>query len=70
MFVCLDLKFHKELKLLFYLRELLEKPFQYFYYSLKKLFEEKEFQNTILLLFKSYANNICKGNILQMVYIK
>jgi hypothetical protein len=38
MVVCVDLKFHKELKLLLYSKALLEKPFQTFYYSLKKPF--------------------------------
>jgi hypothetical protein len=41
MFACLDLKFHKELKLLNYIKALLAKPFQTSYYSLKKLFRRK-----------------------------
>jgi hypothetical protein len=35
-----------------YLKDLLEKVFQTFYYSLKNYFAKIEFQNTILYLFK------------------
>jgi hypothetical protein len=52
MFACLDLKFHRELKLLSYLKDLLEKLYQTFFYSLKNSFEKIKFQNTILYLFK------------------
>jgi hypothetical protein len=58
-------KFYKELKFLHYSKTLLEKPFQTFYYSLKNSFEEIEFQNTILFLFKYYASTFAKENILQ-----
>jgi hypothetical protein len=39
-----------------YLKALLEKPIQTFYYSLKNSIEKIRFQNTILFLFKSYAS--------------
>jgi hypothetical protein len=41
---------------LIYLKALLEKPIQTFYYSLKNSIEKIRFQNTILFLFKSYAS--------------
>jgi hypothetical protein len=53
MFACLDLKFHRELKLFdLFKNALSEKPFQTFYYSLKNSIEKIRFQNTILYLFK------------------
>jgi hypothetical protein len=52
------LNFHRELKLLIYLKALLEKPFQTFYYSLKNSIEKIRFQNTIL--FKPYASIFAK----------
>jgi hypothetical protein len=43
-----------------YLKDLLEKLFQTFYYSLKYSFEKIECQNTILHLLKSYASSFAK----------
>jgi hypothetical protein len=65
MYVWIDLKFHKELKLLIYLKALVEKPFQTFYYPLKNSFEEIEFQNTIIAFIQILYKHTCKGNILQ-----
>jgi hypothetical protein len=56
MFACMDLKFHKELKLFDFLQALLEKPFQTFYYSLKNSFEETRFQNANVNYFKIYVS--------------
>jgi hypothetical protein len=51
------LKFHKELKLLIYLKALWGKIFQTF---LKNPFEKIEFQNINLHLPKTYANSFAK----------
>jgi hypothetical protein len=64
------LKFHRELKLLVYLKALLEKPFQTFYYFLKNSFEKIRFQNTLLCYFKSYASILAKENDNKLNYIK
>jgi hypothetical protein len=55
---------------LIYLKALLEKTFQTFYYSLKNSFEKIRFQNTILYLFKSYASIFAKEILYKMIYIK
>jgi hypothetical protein len=65
MFACLDLKFHKELKLLIYLKALLAKPFQTPYYSLKNLIEKIRIQNTTIAFVQILCKHTCKGNILQ-----
>jgi hypothetical protein len=62
MFACLNLKFHKDLKLLSYFKALLEKPFQTFYYSLKNSFEKIRFQILFCVIFKSYASILAKEN--------
>jgi hypothetical protein len=62
MYVWMDLKFHKELKLLIHLRDLLEEPFQISKYSLKKLlWGKRNFKIPFCFLFKSYESNICNG---------
>jgi hypothetical protein len=60
MFACLDLKFHKELKLLINLKTLLGETISNFYYYLKNSIEKIRIQNTILILFKSYRSIIAK----------
>jgi hypothetical protein len=51
-----------------YLKALLEKLFQTFYYSLKNSFEKIEFQNNILYLFKP-MQTILQRNIFKMIYV-
>jgi hypothetical protein len=67
MFVCINLKFHKEIKKFLYSKALLEKPF---YYYLKGSIEKTRFQNTILFLLKSYASTLAKDIFYKMIYIK
>jgi hypothetical protein len=54
------LKFHKELKLFALFKNLIRKPFQTFFYSLKNLFEKIVSQNINLHLPKTYANSFAK----------
>jgi hypothetical protein len=58
MFACLDLKFHKELKLLINLKTLLEKSISIFLLLfLEELLGENErFQCYFLSLFQTYAS--------------
>jgi hypothetical protein len=71
MFACLDLKFHRELKLFdLFKKALSEKPFQTFYYFLKNSFERISFQIPILCYFKSYASILAKENENKMNYTK
>jgi hypothetical protein len=53
MLACLDLKFHRELKLLIYLKALSEKPFANILLLLEELIRENKILNTILCYFKS-----------------
>jgi hypothetical protein len=61
MYVCIDLNFTRISNFLNYLKALLEKPIQTFYYSLKNSIEKIRFQNTILYPMQVY---------LQMKYVQ
>jgi hypothetical protein len=63
MFVLIEIS--QGIKLFDLFRNLIRKPFQTFFYSLKNSFEKIRFQNTILYLFKHYASIFANENILQ-----